>query len=167
MADRKRPLSGAAKAASERAAARRSSSASSSRRAAGDTRGRYTADAVRRAFGGAITFGGGYAQAVADKLNDLEGLGSMHPDEAGRRVQAAVTEALEIPERVGAAVSIDTAIAALTSMHAEQAFEGEQVGGPDTPVETVERSVPAGGTAAATGAASAGPGAGAEPGASA
>lgn len=124
-------------------------------------RGRYTAELVARAFGGAVTFGGKTAAAVADELNGIDGLGDMHPDQAGREVQAAVTRATRGDEAGrGAFVSIDTAIAALSYMHAQLGFEGVQIGGPDeqVPAQPAAGEGGDGGTAAAAGGASSGPG---------
>lgn len=156
MAESKRKLSGAAKAAADRKATRSSSSSSRSRG------GRYTAPLVARAFGGAVTFGGKTAGAVADAISRIDGLGDMHPDQAGREVQRAITQATRGDEAGrGALVSIDTCIAAVSYMHAELGFEGEQVGGPDDQVPAQPQGGAAGdgGTAAAAGAASSGAGA--------
>lgn len=125
----------------------------------------YTPAEVAGGFAGAVTFSPEAARAVAEAINKRGDLGSMDPDDAARAVAEAFHEGTG-----GGRVSIDTALQALTAIHARKGLEGATVGYTDQPGAARGESstdggpsAPAGsGTAAAAGPASQGAGAGAD-----
>jgi hypothetical protein len=125
----------------------------------------YTAEDVVDGFGGVVTFSAGAAADAAKAINEAGPYGDLDPDEAGRRVQAALYEATaDSKGRNGLRVSIDQSLTAVTAMHVRKARQGFQVGRGDQPGAARATSGegadtgPAGGsgTAAASGAGSAG-----------